>query len=343
MTESDGKPGMLAEAAEAGAVVAALLDREKATLAALARRFPDLPPVITTAARGSSDQAASFFKYMMEIGAGVPVASIGPSVASVYGRPLRLAGALHVTVSQSGQSPDLIALQAAARKGGAFTLAVVNAPESPIGRQADLVLDLGAGPERSVAATKSFIASAAALAAVVAALTGDEGLRRALDRLPAALGAAPEVPEGIAANLAKAEHIFCVGRGPGLAIASEAALKFKEVAAVHAEPFSLAEVMHGPLALVGKGFPVVGFVPEDAGLDNARDALGRLASIGADLLVFSSAALPGTTVTLGSTGAPALDALSGVQSFYRLVHAVAVARGLDPEAPPHLAKVTRTA
>ena len=344
MADIDAKPGMLVEAAEAGSVVAALLTREKPVLDALRRRFGhNLPPVVTTAARGSSDQAASFFKYLMELGSGVPVASIGPSVASVYGRPLRLAGALHVTVSQSGESPDLIALQKAAKAGGAFTLAVVNAPQSPIARAADLVLDLGAGPERSVAATKSFIASAAALAAAVAALTGDDTLARGLDTLPAALDAAPDAPADAVRTLADAAHVYCVGRGPSLAIASEAALKFKEVAAVHAEPFSLAEVMHGPLALVGRGFPVIGFVPDDAGTRHAHDALSRLDSIGADLLTFSNAALPGTPVKLPQTGAPALDVLVGILPLYRLVHAVALARGRDPEAPPHLAKVTRTA
>ncbi|WMS45078.1 SIS domain-containing protein [Acuticoccus sp. MNP-M23] len=335
---------MLAEAAEAGGAVASLLTREKATLGALARRFAfTSPPVVTTAARGSSDHAASFFKYLMELGSGIPVASIGPSVASVYGRPLQLAGALHITVSQSGESPDLIALQDAAKAGGAFTLAVVNASESPIALSADLVLDIGAGPERSVAATKSFIASAAALAASVAALTHDDGLDRALAALPAALDAAPGAPDEAVARLSGAAHIYCVGRGPALAIASEAALKFKEVAAIHAEPFSLAEVMHGPLALVGPAFPVVGFVPGDAGLENAQEALGRLSALGADLFCFSSGTLPGTSVPLPATGAPALDALAGILPFYRLVHAVARARGLDPEAPPHLAKVTRTA
>ena len=338
------KPGMLAETAEAGAAVARMLDGATGVLATLAARLRDGPPqVVTTAARGSSDHAASVFKYLMELGAGVPVASIGPSIASVYGRPLRLSGALHVTVSQSGQSPDLVKLQAAAKAGGALTLAVVNTPESPVAAAADLVIDLRAGPEQSVAATKTFIASAAALAAVVAAITGDDTLADALRRLPQALDAAGDADPALVRVLAAAPSVFCVGRGPALGLASEAALKFKELAALHAEAFSLAEVMHGPLGLVRPGFPVLAFVPEDDALGLNRQALERLAAAGAEIATFASADVPGRVLAMSRTGAAPVDALAAMPSFYRLVHAVAVARGLDPETPQHLAKVTHTA
>jgi glutamine---fructose-6-phosphate transaminase (isomerizing) len=153
---------MRREADEAPEVVARLLANAAPALADLGRRMAGVR-LVTTAARGSSDHAATVFKYLMELGTGVPVASIGPSIASVYGRPLRLDGALHITISQSGASPDIVALQAAAKAGGALTLAVVNVADSPVAQAADIVIALGAGAERSVAATKSFIASVAAL------------------------------------------------------------------------------------------------------------------------------------------------------------------------------------
>ncbi|RAH97309.1 aminotransferase [Acuticoccus sediminis] len=336
---------MLAEAGQAAGAVATMLPRAEGALADLARRVAARPPpVITTAARGSSDHAASVFKYLVELGAGIPVASIGPSIASVYARPLRLSDALHVTVSQSGQSPDLVALQDAAKAGGALTLAVVNTPGSPVAAGADIVVDICAGPERSIAATKTFIASAAALAAVAAAIAADASLEAALAALPEALDGSQALPDpALVAALASTTSLFCVGRGPALGLAAEAALKFKELAALHAEAFSLAEVMHGPLGLVRPGFPVLGFVPEDDALSLGRAALERLAEAGANLATFSPALLPGRTLPMPRTGAAAIDALAAMPAFYRLVHAVALARGRDPEAPPHLAKVTHTA
>jgi glucosamine--fructose-6-phosphate aminotransferase (isomerizing) len=160
---------MLQETEQSPAVVAKLLAAEVGTFAEIGRLFEKSPTMITTAARGSSDHAATFFKYLMEIATGIPVASIGPSVASVYGAKLKLEGGLHFTVSQSGASPDIIAVQDAAKRGGATTVAVVNVTDSPLAKGADIVLSLHAGEEKSVAATKSFIASVAALSGVVAA------------------------------------------------------------------------------------------------------------------------------------------------------------------------------
>ncbi len=172
------------ETLEAPDAVARLLDREGAAIAALGRRLAErAPPVVVTCARGSSDHAASYLKYLLEIGVGIPVASIGPSVASVYGARLRLRGAVLVAVSQSGRSPDLLALEAAAREAGALTVALVNDAASPLASGADIVIPLEAGPERSVAATKSFIASVAALAALVAAWRGDAALAAAVAEL----------------------------------------------------------------------------------------------------------------------------------------------------------------
>ena len=177
---------MAAEIREAPEAVERFFDRERATLASLGPRLRALaPPVVVTCARGSSDNAAGYFKYLAEILTGTPVASIGPSVASIYGASLRLAGSVMVSVSQSGRSPDIVALQAAARASGALTISVVNDAASPLAEEADIVLPLHAGVERSVAATKTFLASAVVLAAIVAEWRDDEALRTALRGLPA--------------------------------------------------------------------------------------------------------------------------------------------------------------
>ncbi|SMH28802.1 SIS domain-containing protein [Azospirillum agricola] len=335
---------MLTETNESPAVVAALLDREAAVFAEIARLFAARrATVVTTAARGSSDHAATFFKYLMEIRTGIPVASIGPSVASVYEAPLRLDGGVHVTVSQSGASPDIVALQAAARRGGAVAVAVVNVTDSPLAREADLVLALHAGAERSVAATKSFIATGAALAATVAAVSGDDALRKGVHALPKALAATAAVDSsGIADALAEATSFYTAGRGPGYAIALEAALKAKETAGIHAEAFSLAELMHGPLRLVGAGFPVVAFVPDDAAFDHSRQALERLTALGAIARPLSTKALPGSGGTVPTTGFGLIDPLVSIACYYRMIEAVARRRGFDPDRPANLSKVTST-
>jgi len=332
---------MRAEADEAPAVVARLLADAAPALADLGRRMAGVR-LVTTAARGSSDHAATVFKYLMELGTGVPVASIGPSIASVYGRPLRLDGALHVTISQSGASPDIVALQAAAKAGGALTLAVVNVEDSPVAQAADIVIPLGAGAERSVAATKSFIASVAALAGVAVAAGAGNGLAQGLARLPQALADTGAGSDAAAALLTGAGSAYVAGRGPGYGIAQEAALKAKETAAIHAEAFSLAELMHGPARLVGAGFPVVGFVPDDAAFDGSAAALARLAAMGAPTLALSSRALSGLVLPVPSTGCGWLDPLPALLVWYRLIEQVACARGHDPDRPANLRKVTET-
>lgn len=334
---------MLTEAGEAPQVVAGLLAREAGAFAALgaALRGRDLR-FFSTAARGSSDHAATVFKYLMELETGLPVVSIGPSVASVYGRPLRMQGAVHVTVSQSGASPDIVALQAAAKAGGALTVAVVNVADSPVAAAADVVIALGAGTERSIAATKSFIASVAALAAIVSAAGGSPALAQGLARLPEALAATEGLPFGPAFEaLSGATSLYVAGRGPGFGIALEAALKAKEVAALHAEAFSLAELQHGPMRLVGPGFPVLAFLPDDAGLAGNRQVLARLSGMGARTFALGSRPEAGEAA-LPATGCALLDPVVALLHYYRLIEAVARARGHDPDRPAHLAKVTET-
>ena len=183
----------------------------------------------------------------------MPAPRIGPSIASLYHAPLKLEGAVAIAISQSGRSPDILAMQRAAKAQRALSVALVNDEDSPLAREANALLPLRAGPERSVAATKSMIAALIAGAALVAHWSDDAELLAALMKLPSVLNsssAAPPATEAIA-TLAQASSLFVVGRGATLAIAAEAALKLKETSAIHAEAFSSAEVLHGPAGIIG--------------------------------------------------------------------------------------------
>lgn len=335
---------MLSEANESPETVERLLRNEAEGIAEVGAWLRDCPPaVVTMAARGSSDHAATFFKYLMEVSTGIPVASIGPSVASVYKRKLRLPSAVHFTVSQSGASPDIVALQAAAKQGGARTVAIVNVADSPVAREADLTILLGAGPEKSVAATKSFITSAAALAAIVSAAAGDAGFTGGLAGLPEALLQTGRIDMGEARDiLAASRSLYACGRGTGLGIAMETALKCKETAGLHAEAFSTAEVMHGPLRLIEQGFPVIGFVQDDKSFSKNCEAMEKLTSLGAQIITFSSRSVPGLSIQVPSTGHGPLDPVVALLPAYRLIEAVTRQNGFDPDQPANLLKVTET-
>jgi len=335
---------MARETAEAPQAVAQFLNLETSNMAALGRRIADLnPPLIATCARGSSDHASGFFKYALEIATGLPVASIGPSIASIYEARLKLSGAVLVTISQSGKSPDLVALQAAAKRSGALTVAFSNVDASPIAQAADVFIPLHAGPELSVAATKSFVASTVAVATLVSDISGDERLKAAISRLPAYLTEALKCNWSAATETFRtATSLYTVGRGPTFAMAQETALKCKEIAALHAEAFSMAEIMHGPLRLVEKGFPILAFAPDDRAAVANRDAIARLARTGANVFSVSPLPMAGTPLPAISTGHGVTDAITMILSFYRFGEALSRARGFDPDRPTNLAKVTET-
>ncbi len=334
---------MAAETREAPAVVARMLTCNAAVITTIGNRLRSLnPPVILTCGRGSSDHAAAYFKYLTEIMLGVPVASVGPSIASVYEAPLKLHGAALLTISQSGQSPDIVALQRAAKAAGVLTIAILNVTDSPIGLEADFVVPLHADEEKSVAATKSFIASCAAAAAIVAAWSGDKALTAAVNHLPDTLQTALAQDWSLAEALASERSLYVLGRGPALAMAEEAALKLKETASLHAEAFSPAEVMHGPLQLVERGFPVLCLAPDDAAAVTTRVALDRLVSSGAKVFTASARTLPGVHLPVAATGHGLTDPIAIIQSFYVLAERIARLRGHDPDRPERLRKVTET-
>ena len=330
---------MAREAAEAPEAVARFLERNGAALAEIGarlRRRP--PPAVITSARGSSDNAAGYFKYLAEILLGVPCCSMGASVVSIYGAKLKVKDGFCLTISQSGQSPDIVALQDAARQAGAFTVALVNVEESPAARAADICLPLHAGPELSVAATKSFIVSLAAGAAIVAHWLDRKELLAAIAALPETLAVAARIdwPSAVAIA-AEAESLYVVGRGPSLPIASETALKLKETCAIHAEAYSIAEVMHGPLELLGDGFPVLAYSPDDLSRVSSRDALAKIAATGASVIAVEEDGL-----AYARTRDALLDPISMVQTAYRFVEATAQVLGRDPDRPRLLKKVTET-
>jgi glucosamine--fructose-6-phosphate aminotransferase (isomerizing) len=334
---------MFREAAGAAAALRAQAQGNGATLAALGRALRARPPrAVITCARGSSDHAATFAKYLIETRAGTLTASAAPSVASVYGARPDLQQCLFLAISQSGRSPDLLAATDAARDAGATVVVLVNAETSPLARAAHYVLPLRAGPELSVAATKSYIASLAALVALVATWTDDEGLHAALAAAPAQLEQAWALDWSAAvAPLTVARHLYVIGRGLGLGIAQEVALKCKETCGLHAEAFSGAEVRHGPQALLDGSFGALLLAQRDA-------AHAGLVALGADfaargIRVLAAGLAPAGAVVLPTLAAdPVIEPLLLVQSAYRLLAQLAVARGHDPDHPPHLAKVTET-
>jgi glutamine---fructose-6-phosphate transaminase (isomerizing) len=337
---------MAAEIAEAGTVVRRqLAANAKSTAEVAAELRARKPSFVATVARGSSDHAALYLKHLVELKIGLACASLAPSIASLYRAPLKLAGAVVIAVSQSGRSPDLVAMQRAATDERAMTIALVNDEASPLAREANALLPLYAGAERSVAATKSMIAALAACASLVAHWSGDSGLLAALARLPSVLdlsSAAPPATEAIE-SLAQASSLFVVGRGATHAVAAEAALKLKETSAIHAEAFSSAELLHGPAGVIGPGFPVLAFAPADAARPAFFDTLDRLAAFGATPLVVDSEPHERwPTVVALDGGHPLLTPIVALHAFYRVAEAVAGRRGRDPDRPPHLKKVTET-
>ena len=338
---------MAAEIAETGPALRRQLDANAEAVKRLADELrAGEPAFVATIARGTSDHAALFLKHVIELKLGLACASLAPSTASLYRAPMRLSDAVAVTISQSGRSPDIVAMQRAAKLSGATTVALVNEIDSPVAAEADALLPLLAGVEKSVAATKSMIASLVAGASLAAAWSSDAALAAALDRLPAILDAPHgSPPDAVAEALARATSLFVIGRGATYAIAMEAALKLKETSAIHAEAFSSAEVLHGPAGVVGPGFPVLGFAPAPA--DAARDGffatVDRLASFGAAPLIVDvevHARFP--TLVAPDAGHPMVTPIAALAAFYRLAEVVARRRGRNPDDPPHLMKVTRT-
>jgi glucosamine--fructose-6-phosphate aminotransferase (isomerizing) len=300
------------------------------------------PYAVVTCARGSSDHAATFAKYLIETRLGILTSSAAPSVSSVYAAKADLRGTVMLAISQSGASPDLLATVASAKSAGAMIIALVNVETSPLAQAADYTIALCAGREQSVAATKSYIAALAAIIHLVAFWAEDEELLEALAQAPAQLARAWSLDwQPALAPLQPARDLYVVGRGLGLGIAQEAALKLKETCGLHAEALSAAELRHGPMALVQVGFPVLIFAQNDETHGGVEALAAELAERGAQIML-AGANAPKSIVLPTEAAHPAIQPMLIIQSFYRLVNALALARGYDPDHPPHLRKVTET-
>ena len=338
---------MRAEALEAPDTVARLLAADHDAVQALARSLHHTPPqALLTVARGSSDHAAAYMAYLVMARLGRLVTSLPMSLVTLQPARLRCEGLVSVAFSQSGQSPDLVAATRYFCAGGARTVAFVNDASSPLATASEWVLPLHAGVEASVAATKSCIAQLVCGARFVAQWQAEEGdatLRDALASLPDALHEATRC-DWLAAvpALVGVERLYVISRGTGLAVAQEAALKFKETCGIQAEAFSGAELRHGPMALVDAGYPLLVLAPRGPAQAGLLALAADMRQRGARVLLAAPAGTPHAELPLAGTGHEDLDPIAVVQSFYPMVEALSRARGLDPDAPPHLAKVTRT-
>jgi len=335
---------MLVEAREAPAAVARQLANDEDAYRGFGAALRARPPAsMLTLARGSSDHAAHFMAYLIMARMGKLVTSLPMSLVTLYQSRIERQGLTAFAFSQSGQSPDLVEPARYFGEGGAVTAAFVNDTASPLAKAVRHVFPLHAGAEASVAATKSFIAQLAGGARLVCAWQDDAELARALRDLPEALTLASHADWSAAvAPLVDVDRLFVIGRGTGLAVALEAALKFKETCGIQAEAFSGAEVQHGPMALIGEGYPLLVFAPRgpaQSGLLALADAMRQR---GARVLLAAPRGTPDAELPLVETGAADLDPLSAIQSFYPMVEALAKARGMDPDKPQHLKKVTRT-
>jgi glucosamine--fructose-6-phosphate aminotransferase (isomerizing) len=316
----------------------------QAPLTELLRRIKRHPPnFVLTCARGSSAHSATFGKHLVERYLGVPVGAFAPNMATIYKQRLKLNDQLFLAVSQSGRSDDLVETTTMAKSAGALTVAIVNDSDSPLANSCDIMLPMAAGPELSVAATKSFVTSLSAWLHIVAGWAALDELRASIERLPDRLAAATRLDWGTALKiLCEAKSLLSIGRGPTLAIAREAALKLKETANIHAEAFSGAEFLHGPITLVEASYPVLLFTPTDEAGKGVRLLAAKLRQKNASVFITGHGRKRADVLPALTPDHPDTDAVCLIQSFYALTIRLAQSRGLDVDRPRHLQKVTRT-
>lgn len=335
---------MRTETKAAPVVVRALFANSGAAIDALADtlRNASVRSVITVA-RGSSDHAASHFAYLLLTRLGIWVASMPPSAMTLHRSPINATGMAAISFSQSGQSPDLIAAMNGLSERGALTAAFVNDVKSPLALGVQHCIDLAAGPENSIAATKSFIAQLVGGATLVASWSRDGALLDALQHLPDTLDHALTCDWSAAITpLVTADRLLVIARGASLAIAAEMALKFKEVCGIQAEAFSAAEVKHGPMALIGAGYHLLVLAPRGPEQAEVLAFAADMRQQGANVLLAAPSGHLDAELPIAIAEHEVLDGVSAVQSFYIMVEALARARGLDPDLPPRLKKVTLT-
>ncbi len=331
-------------------VLAGLLEREEANVRRIAAELQKRGiRFVLIAARGTSDNAARYGQYLFGAHNRLPVGLATPSLFSVYCQPPRLEDVLVIGISQSGQSPDIVAVLAEGRRQGAPTLAITNDPDSPLAAQADFLIELHAGEERAIAATKTYTAQLAALALLSCLMDGDPDHLKILRRVPDFVDRILTREDEIAAKVVRYRYMeTCVvlGRGYNYATAFEIALKLKELNYLIAEPYSSADFMHGPIAVVGSGFPAMVVAPSGQMYDTMRDFSRELKSRGAELLIISDRPellAEAVTPLALPTGVPEwLSPLIAVVPGQLFALHLTVTKGHDPDRPLGLSKITIT-
>lgn len=292
------------------------------------------PKFVFMVGRGSSDHAGVFGKYLIEVETGTPVVAAAPSVKSVFSTEVNLTGSVVIVISQSGRSPDILSQAEIAKKQGALCIALVNDQSSPLAEIANVVIPLNVGEEKAVAATKSYLATLSALLHVVAHWKNDQSLIDAVNQLPTVLNKTVNEPVQLKPEtVAGVDHLVVMGRGFGYALSREVALKLKEVCGIQAESFSSAEFLHGPVTLVEGGLDIISLDLDDESKVSHDEQIKEVESRGAVVTHISQ-----TDKTIADRIAP----LTLLQRFYIDVAHVAVSKGVDPDAPAGLNKVTKT-
>lgn len=329
-------------------VLARLLDREMQHISQIVAQLPSFDYALI-AARGSSDHAATFAKYAWTSLAGYPVALAAPSLLTMYRAVPRLSSALVIGISQSGQSPDILAVLEEGKRQGRPTLAITNDGASPLAAMADHVIELHAGTERSVAATKTYTAQLAVMAIFAAALSGDARNMDALQQLPAAIEKTLQLSASLARHIERYRYMdrcIVIGRGYNYATSFELALKLKELTYVMVTSYSSADFRHGPIATIENGLPVFLVMPSGATFDDMLELAQDLQQRGAELLVISEAedalAMARTALPIPQGVPEWLSPLSAIIPGQLVALHLALAKGLNPDVPRGLQKITRT-
>jgi glucosamine--fructose-6-phosphate aminotransferase (isomerizing) len=323
------------EAREAPTRIQQQIEMNNETVIKLGETLRQLAPkFVFMVGRGSSDHAGVFGKYLIEVETGTPVVAAAPSVKSVFGTEVNLAGSAVIVISQSGRSPDILSQAEIAKKQGALCIALVNDQSSPLAEIADVVIPLNVGEEKAVAATKSYLATLSALLHVVAHWKNDQSLISAVNQLPEVLAKTVDEPVQLKAEaVSGVDHLVVMGRGFGYALSREVALKLKEVCGIQAESFSSAEFLHGPVTLVEGGLDIISLDLADESKTSHDEQINEVKSRGATVTHIAL-----TNNKIANRIAP----LTLLQRFYIDVAHVAVSRGVDPDAPAGLNKVTKT-
>ncbi len=335
---------MRSEALEASEVVAHQLTSNKKLVSDLSEQIIKLDPYsIVSIARGSSDHAAQYLNYLTMAKLGLLPTSLSMSILTLYKTELKVSRSLGIAISQSGQSPDVVNPLSYFAKNSLGSIALVNDTQSPLAKTSQWTIPLLAGSEKSVAATKSFIASLSASAHLIATWSKDKNLINALDYLSDDLKIAQSCDwTNAIPKLVDAKRIMVVGRGYGLPLALEVALKFKETCAIQAEAFSAAEIKHGPQALIEAGYPLLIFATQGPTLTSMLELALDMKNRGANVILAAPNFVTERNLTIHTTHALELDIISAAQSFYLMIEALSIARGLNPDEPKHLSKVTKT-